>query len=78
MTGFYTVTEYDEEDVSSSEDDVDVKVPLVMGRPLSELPFKIIGALTNEPNVDPAPLLPVALTALQIYIKNADLSQAEY
>lgn len=78
MTGFYTVTEYDEEDVSSSEDDVDMKVPLVMGRPLSELPFKIIGALTNEPNVDPAPLLPVALTALQIYIKNADLSQAEY
>jgi hypothetical protein len=72
--GVFTVSEFY---ADNSEPD-EVTVPVVMGRPLGELPFKIVGALTNEPNVDPAPLLPVALTALQIYMKNADLSQAEY
>lgn len=53
-------------------------VPSYRGRVLTELPIVVLGALNNTIQPDPPPLAPVASTAVQIYMKNADLSQAEF
>lgn len=52
--------------------------PTVRGRKLKKIPFFMIGSIMNSVGVDPAPMAGVANTALQIYMKNADLSNAEY
>lgn len=73
VNGVYTAEIYDEEGELESS-----VVPQYRGTTLNELPTIVIGSLNNTIQPDPPPLAPVASTAIQIYMKNADLSQAEF
>lgn len=73
INGIYVAERYDDD--GELEEQI---VPSYRGRVLTELPTIILGALNNTIQPDPPPLAPVASTAIQIYMKNADLSQAEF
>lgn len=73
-TGNYAIRYFDPDDGSEASN----VVPSYKGRTMPYIPMTIYGALNNTIDPDPAPLAPVANTAIQIYQKDADLSQAEY
>ena len=52
--------------------------PSYKGKFLDYIPVVPYGSLNSRFNVDPGPLYSVASTALQIYMRNADLSQSEF
>jgi hypothetical protein len=56
----------------------ETKVPNYQGRPIGFIPIVPIGSNNIDIEPDPIPMLPIAETALQIYMKDADLSQAEF
>lgn len=64
----------DAEDFENAE----VKVPSYSGKTLERLPVVCCGSLDTEWTVDPIPMEGICSCAGQIYMKNADLSQAEY
>ena len=72
--GKYTVTVYNGEGVVVTP----AVVPTYFGKPLTEIPLVIIGStnLTQDPDI--VPLGSISSVALQIYMKSADLSQAEF
>ncbi len=51
---------------------------LYYGRPIEQIPVFIAGSIDNSIDVQPIPLLAVANASIQIYRKEADLSNAEY
>jgi hypothetical protein len=53
-------------------------VPNYRGQNLFEIPVVVYGSISNNLTVDPSPLFPIANTSVHIYMKNADLSQAEF
>lgn len=73
IDGVYVAEIYDESGELKSQ-----VIPNYRGRVLTELPTTILGSFNNTIAPDPPPLAPVASTAIQIYQKNADLSQAEF
>lgn len=52
--------------------------PSYMGVTLDELPLFIAGSINNDYDVQPTPLLSVANCSIQIYRKEADLSNSEF
>lgn len=52
--------------------------PSYMGHTLDELPLFIAGSINNDYEVQPTPLLSVANCSIQIYRKEADLSNSEF
>ena len=48
------------------------------GKPINKIPVFVAGSITNSIDVQPIPLLAVANASVQIYRKEADLSNAEY
>lgn len=52
--------------------------PLYKGEPIDEIPVFLAGSLNNGYDVQPIPLLAVANCSVQIYRKEADLSNAEF
>lgn len=56
----------------------DTIVPEYKGNPFNEIPIQIFGPVSNSFNVQNSPLAAVASTALQIYMKYADLSNSEF
>jgi hypothetical protein len=72
--GTYKVLTFD----SVTSNTPDVMSPTYKGRTLDKIPITVYGSLNNTLSVDPAPMLPVANTAIQIYQKDADLAQSEY
>lgn len=52
--------------------------PLFMGKTIDEIPVFIAGSLNNSYDLQPIPLLAVANCSIQIYRKEADLSNAEF
>jgi hypothetical protein len=71
VDGIYVVSVYDEDG-----NELESYVPKYRGRSLDHIPLIAIGSHNNTLEPDPAPLGPVASTAIQIYQKSADLSQA--
>ena len=53
-------------------------VPMYMGKPLQEIPLFIAGSINNSFEVQPIPMISVANCAVQIYRKEADLSNSEF
>jgi hypothetical protein len=52
--------------------------PEYLGKKLNYIPMVCIGSITNTLSVDPSPLSPIAASSIHIYMKNADLSNAEF
>ena len=71
----YTVVTYDS---SSREVEDETVVPEYFGNNLDKLPIVIAGSISNAPEVQPIPLIPVANCAIQIYRKQADLANSEF
>lgn len=71
----YTVVTYDS---SSKEVEDETVVPEFFGNNLDKLPIVIAGSISNAPEVQPIPLIPVANCAIQIYRKQADLANSEF
>lgn len=71
----YTVVTYDS---SSREVEEETVVPEYFGNNLDKLPIVIAGSISNAPEVQPIPLIPVANCAIQIYRKQADLANSEF
>jgi len=71
-TGLYVIDRYIEGAYKSTV------VPNFRGVPLTNIPVTVYGSISNNLTVDPSPLFPIANTSLHIYMKNADLSQAEF
>jgi hypothetical protein len=63
--------------VSSSED-MNAVVPKYVGKTMQRLPIFIAGSIDNSIEPQPVPLLSVANCSIQIYRKEADLSNSEY
>ena len=55
-----------------------VKTPMFMGRSTCKIPLFVAGSLNNSFEAQPIPLIPVANCSIQIYRKEADLSNSEY
>lgn len=55
-----------------------VKELKYFGKPISTIPVFVAGSITNSIDIQPIPLLAVANASVQIYRKEADLSNAEY
>jgi hypothetical protein len=53
-------------------------VPTVSGQPLKEIPFVTLGTIDLSPDIDSAPLWPLANLAVKIYQVDADLRNAQY
>lgn len=70
--GVYTVATYKDDGLQGSV------TPSFQGTPLKYIPMVCMGSITNSLQVDPSPLSPIAASAIQIYMKNADLSNAEF
>jgi hypothetical protein len=73
-TGKYSTKAY----LQEREVDDFFSVPTYMGKSLDELPIFIAGSINNDYDVQPTPLLSVANCSIQIYRKEADLSNSEY
>lgn len=73
VTGDYIVEKYYDDDSQP-----ETHIPSVRGRTLKEIPTVVLGSMNNTLDPDPPPMAPVANTSVQIYQKDADLSQAEY
>jgi len=58
--------------------DDDIKVPKLLGKPFYGFPVQIIGSTDLLVNPDSIPLLGVASCALQMYMKDADLSNSMF
>lgn len=71
----YTVVTYDS---SSKEVEDETVVPEFFGNNLDKLPIVVAGSISNAPEVQPIPLIPVANCAIQIYRKQADLANSEF
>lgn len=71
-SGTYEVATYKEEKLRVSS------APSYQGRTLTYIPMVCIGSISNTFDVDPSPLSPIAAASIQIYMKNADLSNAEF
>lgn len=61
-----------------SFDAAEVAVPSYSGKTLDTLPVVCCGSLDTDWNVDPIPMEGITSCAGQLYMKNADLSQAEF
>ncbi len=70
--GFYQVDVYDEGVHQYTI------IPSYKGEMLEFIPVVCCGSITNSFSVDPSPLAPIASAAVQIYMKNADLSNSEF
>ena len=53
-------------------------IPLYMGKHIDEIPIFMAGSINNSFNVQPIPLISVANCSIQIYRKEADLSNSEF
>lgn len=53
-------------------------VPKYLGRALQQIPIFVAGSINNSLDAQPIPLLSVANCSIQIYRKEADLSNSEY
>lgn len=73
--GKYTVQTYDEDSHLLEEETVK---PKYMGETLDQLPISIAGSISNSPDIQPIPLIPVANCSIQIYRKEADLANSEF
>jgi hypothetical protein len=75
--GDYKVDEYSE---SGGDNPINAEpvVPSILGKKLKKLPFIFAGSIDNTPDVDEAPLQGVADLAQHIYMKGADLANAEF
>lgn len=62
----------------TGDDPQETKEPKIQGLRTKEIPFIFIGSIDNTPDVDESPLQGVADLANQIYMKSADLSNAEF
>lgn len=71
-TGLYVVDRYIDGNYDSTV------VPNYRGKTFDKIPVIVYGAVSNSLVVDPSPLFPIANTSIHIYMKNADLSQAEF
>ena len=71
----YTVVTYDS---SSKEVEEETVVPEFFGNNLDKLPIVIAGSISNAPEVQPIPLIPVANCAIQIYRKQAEIRSLVY
>ena len=72
----YTVRTYDRDNKLDSE--IGVISPQIQGRTVDELPIVIAGSISNSPEIQPIPLIPVANCSIQIYRKEADLANSEF
>ena len=61
-----------------SENIVDKRVPMLYGKPFEGFPITVIGSTDLNINPDTIPLLGVASCALQMYMKDADLSNSMF
>lgn len=52
--------------------------PSYMGKQINEIPLFVAGSINNSLDLQPIPLLSVANCSIQIYRKEADLSNSEY
>lgn len=73
-TKVFTIQSY----LNGVTEDSKKKVPSLQGKTLDVVPLIVIGSLTQSLTVDPCPMVGVSDIALQIYMKSADLNQAEF
>lgn len=57
---------------------VDSVVPTLRGKPMTKIPFVAIGTTDLTPDIDPAPLWPLANLSKNIYQVTADLRNAQF
>lgn len=74
--GVYTVKTYDRKSNIVEKDGI--VSPKLLGASIDELPIVIAGSISNSPEIQPIPLIPVANCSIQIYRKEADLANSEY
>lgn len=74
--GEYQVQRVDDE--KTPWEDVPSTVPTLQGATLKRLPVVCCGSIDLDWTVDPIPVEGLAGCAMQLYMKDADLSQAEY
>ena len=72
--GVYTVTVYDVGGAVVEEP----STPTYFNKTLNKIPLIIIGSTNLTPDPDIMPLSSISSVALQLYMKSADLSQAEF
>ncbi len=70
----YTIEEYD----GNEADPSNVIVPSLKGKFLNFIPFVSIGSVLNGLNPNPIPLYSVASSAMQIYMRSADLGNSQF
>jgi hypothetical protein len=56
----------------------EINVPSYRGNTLRNIPFMFVGSVDNTPDCDPAPLDGVAEVCQHVYMKEADLANAEF
>jgi len=78
----YYIKEVSESEIVKDTDIKDLEgstiIPEYKGEYFNEIPIQIFGPVSNSFNVQNSPLAAVASTALQIYMKYADLSNSEF
>ena len=72
--GVYTARLYGEQ----GEYEEFASQPSFLGKTMNEIPFFLAGSVDNSADPQPIPLLSVANCSVQIYRKEADLSNSEY
>lgn len=77
--GNYKSDHYKQKSVESGLEAPDLTfTPAIAGLTTKELPFLCIGSIDNTPDVDEAPLHGIVDIAQHIYMKSADLANAEF
>lgn len=71
----YVVETYDDRNLQDPES---VITPSYKGKTLPYVPFVTLGSITNGLNPNPIPLYSIASTAIQIYMRSADLGNSEF
>ena len=79
VDGKYTSTLYNEADeIMPNAKGETATVGTYKGKTLDIIPFVFFGSTDNDPEPDTSPLAAIAGITIQIYMKSADLSQAEF
>jgi len=81
-TGVYYIKEVEEKNISLDKPITeligDTTIPEYKGKPFDHIPIQMFGPVSNSFEVQNSPIAAVASTALQIYMKYADLSNSEF
>lgn len=74
----YTEAEMDKDNLISDKEDLTLQVPEFQGKRFKEIPIQMFGSIHNSFDNQQPPLASVVSSAIQIYMKYADLSNSEF